>query len=1198
MCELDTVTGNCFYKFHIWGPLSMPKFRNLSLFLALAAFAINTAMPIAEGQTLASTATFSGSVSDSSGARLANANVTLSSLEKGITRAFKTDAEGNFSFALLPAATYSLSVSAPGFKTSKVEGIVLEVGQSSSQTVTLTVGTAEQIEVTAMAPLLQTDNANIGAEISTKQVTELPLNLRNVFNFVELNSSVNNLSQRQTISSGGQQGSSDQDASFLNFGGGYFGTNAFLLDGAWDVTSGWGGVIYVPSPDNVQEFKVQQHSFTAQYGWSTGNVLSIVTKSGGSQLHGDVYDYLRNGALDARYYFLDPKAKKPNSHRNQFGVALGGPVYIPGIYKRRDKTFFFFNFEGHRDHNAGDLAKTAPLPAFKNGDFSALLGPSLGTDCAGNTIFTGQIYDPFGTLPCGARQPIPGNNLATYTSPFVPGGAGNLINPIGQNLINFYPTPTSGGVQNNWSGSGLLADYSDEYSGRIDHNFNDNTRLYGRYSYKKEYKDEEAAFYGASNPAGPGQRNPNNRWDIGLGLSKVFTPTFTMSVNLGGMKWVEGNDMQSKGFKSSSLGLPSFLDTYSPQFPIINMPTGFLPEGPVAGAGQGAFPRAASSGSVDFVKVHRAHQLSFGYMAVEMDENGGRDYQAGFTFDGVFSGGPTPLSPSAGTGNPFASMLMGVPANGTAGIAISAVSRTWLHGMYLQDDWKATKKLTLNLGLRYEIQKPVTDRYNRQAWFNYDAINPISSAVGQNYTGELQFASSSHRSLFDTDYKNFAPRIGFAYQLMPKLVMRGGYGVFYPPTYHGGGPAPGFTSVTPYVASNNGGVTANTLSSAFSGGLIPVSGSSLGGLTDVGFSAPAVSLVRKTYYVQQWSYGFEFAPTNSDVIDLTYVGNHGVHVHASGLNLNQLDPTYFSMGAALLSPVPNPFSGAITSSSCGGAVPYDLSAPSVPQGALLRPHPQFCDINENQDPAGDSHYNALDVNYTHRVSQGLTLLASYTFSKFIDNVGGPENWANASANFSENIRNVYNLAAEKSVDATDTPHSFVLSYVYELPVGRGRKFASGVNGVVNAIVGGWQTSGTLTLKEGFPLTITQSDSNPFGVGQHVNVVGDYHVPHPSIAQWFNPAAFAQAPQFDLGNAPRYFSDLRAPNYKNWDMSIQKYFPIQERYRVQFRLDMFNTFNHPNFYSPNTFFGGAGSGFGTINQAWTPRLMQAALKFYW
>jgi Carboxypeptidase regulatory-like domain/TonB dependent receptor-like, beta-barrel len=1160
-------------------------------FLAVVALAIGAAAPIAHGQSLASTAALSGTVSDPSGARVPNANVTLTSTEKGITRAFKTDTGGNFSFALLPAGTYTLTVEAAGFKTFKQQGITLEVGQSASQAITLTIGSSEQIVVTAEAPLLQTDNANISAEISTKQITELPLNLRNVFNFVELNSSVNNLSQRQTISSGGQQGSADQDVSFFNFGGGYFGTTAFLLDGAWDTSEGWGGVIYVPSPDNVQEFKVQQNTFSAQYGWSTGNVINVVTKSGGSSLHGDVYDYLRNAALDANNYSSPPQPK-PVSHRNQFGVAVGGPVYIPGIYKQRDKTFFFFNYEGHRDHNAGVYSGTVPIPAFRTGDFSALLGSQIGTDALCRPILAGQLYDPYSTRPvtatCGPnagstvyiRDPIQGNNLANAT---------NGINPIGQTLANFYPTPLSNALTNNWSAVGLLADYSDEYSARIDHNFSDNTRLYGRYSYKKEYKDEEAAFFGASNPAGPGQRNPNNRWNVGVGLSQVFSPTFTMSVNLGGMKWVEGNDVQSNGFKASSLGLPSFIDTYSPQFPIISAAS-YLPEGPVAGAGQGAFPRSAASGSVDFVKVRGAHQLSFGYMAVATDENGGRFHFTPFNFDTLFTSGPDPKDPTTGTGDSIASMMLGLPSSGNTGIAISQVSRTWFHGLYLQDDWKATRKLTLNLGLRWEVQRPVTDRYNRQAWFDYNATNPISSAVGQSYLGELQFASSGNRGLFNTNHKNFAPRIGFAYQLMPKLVMRGGYGIFFPPSYRGTGPAPGFSSDTPYLASNDGGLTpAGTLSTAFSSGLVPVSGSSLGGLTNVGFTVTAVSRSRKTYYDQQWTYGIQYAPTSNDVVDITYVGNHGVHVDASGLNLNQLDPKYFSMGNALLTQVPNPFYGHITSSGCS------LDQPTIAQGQLLRPYPEFCDINETQDPAGSSSYNALEVNYTHRVSQGLTLLASYTFSKFLDNVGGPENWASASANFSENIRNVYNLAAEKSVDATDTPHSFVLSYVYELPFGRGKKFASGMNGVLNQVLGGWQTSGTLTLKEGFPLTITGNNNNNFGVGQHVNVVGDYHIANRGPTQWFNTAAFVTAPAWTLGNAPRYFSDLRAPGYRNWDVSFQKYFPIRESVRLQFRLDMFNALNHTNFYSPNTFIGG---GFGTITSAWTPRLMQAALKLYW
>ncbi len=1168
----------------------MPKFCRFSTLLCLVVcFALCAGAPVAQGQTLASTASFSGSVSDSSGARIANANVTLTNPEKGITRTFKSDSEGNFSFALLPAGTYTLSVEAAGFKTTRQTGITLEVGQSASQTITLSIGSVEQIEVTAAAPLLQTDNANLGAEVSTKMVTEMPLNLRNVFNFVQLNSSVSN-SQRQLIESGGSQGTADQDVSFFNFGGGFFGTTA---------------VIYVPSPDNVQEFKVQQNTFSSQYGWSTGNVINVVTKSGGSSLHGNVYDYLRNGKLDANYFFnAIHNQPKQNSHRNQFGGAVGGPVYIPGVYKQRDKTFFFFNYEGHRENDplTADVA-TIPTSNFRNGNFAALLGSNIGTDALCRPVLSGQIYDPFSTHQTTAtcavpnsdptkaiavgqtvwiRDPISGNNLANSV---------NGIDPVGQALINFYPAPINNQLSGNWSAAGLGANNSNEYSGRIDHHLTDKTMLYGRFSYKKEFKDESPAYYGADNPAGPGQRNPNNRYNIAFGVSHVFTPTFTMSGNLGLVHWTEGNDLQSKGFKVSSLGLPAFIDPNSPQFPVV-APDGYRGLGPQAGAGQGAFPRAATTGSLDFVKVVGKHQLTFGYMAVALDENGGRFHPTEFFFDKTFTAGPNPQSITAGTGDSIASMMLGTPARGDTGVAVSQISRTWLHGMYLQDDWKATRKLTLNGGLRWEIPRPITDRLDRLARFDYNAVNPISTAVGNTYLGQLEFADSGNRGQYEGSYTHIAPRFGFAYQVMPKLVMRGGYGIFYPRQYAGVPIIPGFSSETPYIASTNGvGPCAGcSLQNAFSGGLVPIVGKSLDGLTNVGFDVTAVSHKRRTYYDQQWMYGFQYAPTNSDVMELSYVGNHSVHVTTSGLNLNQLDPKYFSLGNALDDQVPNPFSGHITASGCG------LDGATVSRGQLLRPYPEFCNVNENLIPAGDGRYNALDFNYTHRVSQGLTLLASYTFSKFLDNVGGPTTWANTSGNFSENIRNVYNLAAEKSVDANDITHAFVLSYVYELPVGKGRKLGSGMNSVVNAVIGGWQTSGIATFKGGFPMRINVTNLNEFGVGQNVNVVGDYHVSNQSLTQWFNPGAFVQAPKWTLGNAPRYFSDLRSPGYKNWDMSIQKYFPVHENVRFQFRLDMFNAFNHVNFYKPDTNFG-SGT-IGQLNAAWGPRQMQAALKLYW
>jgi hypothetical protein len=656
------------------------------------------------------------------------------------------------------------------------------------------------------------------------------------------------------------------------------------------------------------------------------------------------------------------------------------------------------------------------------------------------------------------------------------------------------------------------------------------------------------------------------------------------------MKWVEGNVMQSAGFKSSSIGLPSFIDTNSPEFPVITA-TSYESEGPLNGAGQGAFPRASSSGSVDFVKVLNAHQLSFGYMGVAVDENGGRYHLTPFKFSNILTAGPDPSDVTSGTGDSIASMMLGTPYYGQTGISTLPITRTWFHGIYVQDDWKATKKLTLNAGIRWELQIPVTERHNRQAWFNYSAVNPISSSVGASYTGELEFASSNTRDLFNPDYKDVAPRIGFTYQAFPKLVVRGGIGVFYPPSFRGTGPTPGFSSDTPYVPTTSDGYTpANTLSTAFSTGLVPVTGSAGGALTNVGYAVTAVSRDRKSFYVGQWMLGLQYAPTPKDALDVTYVGNRGVHVIASGLNLNQLDTKFLSLGDALTTQVTNPFYGVITASGC------NLDEPTISEGQLLRPHPEFCDISEQNAPAGDSYYHALDVNYTHRVSQGLTVMASYTFSKFLDDVGGSTDWASTSG--SDTIRNVYNLGAEKSVDATDTPQSFVVSYVYELPVGKGKKFGAGMNGAVDAVLGGWQTSGAVTVKEGFPLAIGSSGNGLtyFGAGQHVDVVGDVHVSDNNRLHWFNTGAFNTAAPWTLGNAPRYFSNLRSPGYANWDLSIQKFFPIWKEFmRGQFRVDMYNALNHTNYFAPNTTMGG---GFGTITEAWAPRQMQGVLKLIW
>ncbi len=351
---------------------------------------------VSHAQDQTTSSTLSGTILDPSEAVLPGAIVTLTGTENGVTRTFPTTESGDYSFRLLPPATYTLRVDAPGFKSYQQQGIVLTAGQSVTQNVHLFIGAgAQEVSVTSDAPLLNTDNANLSADISSKQVVELPLNLRNVFGLATLNSSVSNSVQGQRLNGGGTQGTADQDISFLNFGGGFFGTTAFLLDGIWDTASDWGAVVYVPSVESVDQFKIQTNSFTSQYGFSTGNVINVTTKSGTNKIHGSAFEFLRNSKLDANAYFNNFYGlSKPSFRRNQFGASIGGPVIIPGLYNGHDKTFFFGLYEGLRESTPATFTGTVPTADFRTGNFSALLGSQLGTDALGRPILSGAIYDP------------------------------------------------------------------------------------------------------------------------------------------------------------------------------------------------------------------------------------------------------------------------------------------------------------------------------------------------------------------------------------------------------------------------------------------------------------------------------------------------------------------------------------------------------------------------------------------------------------------------------------------------------------------------------------------------------------------------------------------------------------------------------------------------------------------------------------
>jgi len=1165
-------------------------------------------------QSKSTTASLSGTVADPSGARVSKATVKLTNPENGVIRTSTTSEMGEFSFAFLLAGTYSLEISATGFKTTRQPGVVLNPGDAVAENVTLTIGSTEQISVNATGPLFQTQDASISTELASKQIEELPLNLRNVLSFATLDSAVNVQGDRQLLGAGGSEDTADQDYSFMNFGGGYFGNNLYLLEGGYDVAQGWGGILYVPAPEDTEQVKVTSYSFSAQYGWSTGNVISLTTKAGTHDYHFVADEYIRNPNLDANLYFNNLNgAPKPNDHRNQFGIAGGGPLYIPGVYKQRDKTFFFVNYEGLRLNGAGSYSAQVPTTAQLGGDFSGqLTTTSLGADCLGRTIYQGAIYNPYSLSTCpdgsAVRDPYPGNVIPASG----PGGIDALAKRFATG--SYWPAPKNPGGQFNFNTTAAAATTSNEWGVRIDHNINANNRIYGQFSNKHEGKVQTSAFYG-NDIAGPYVFDPNNRMFGVLGYSHVFTPTFVLTGSLFFIRNPGGNVVQGYPFKPSTLGLPSQLDTWSPQFPQVQFGNTFsgsfyAPLGATQNSGEANFPQNNGSLTIDVNKTFKTHSVSVGYMGVWQTDDGGRLQPTVFHFSNPMTAGPDPSKLTNGTGDALASFIVGagdsgVGSSGITGFNAYPAPTYYMHGLYLQDDWKATHKLTMNLGFRYDLQMPPTARHNQQAYFDFNALNPISVTTGIPVHGQIVYNTPGNRFLYNPNLIDLAPRIGFAYALMPKLVMRGGYGIYYSRNFYGGnGPDPAYSTSSTWTSSADGINVISPLAQAFQSVLVPVTGNALGGLTNVGQNPSVVNPHRPDPLTQQFSFGFQYAFGPNDVLDVNYVGSRGRRITLGGMNYGQLDPKYLSMGSALNQTQSNPYTAALST--------LGLTAPSCPYTTAqsLMPYPEFCgSVSAQSEPVGINNYNALQTNFKHRFGQGLIFTASYTFSKFLSDVGGPEEWGSINGDQGgSSIRNFYDLKADWSVDGGDIPHSLVLNYVYDLPVGRGKKLGGGMNVVEDAVAGGWQVTGITTAQSGFPMSIGPSGNaaSVYGGNQHADLTGESiksghcggtnEVPVMPVGTkycFFNPAAFKAPADFTFGTAPRYFSNLRAPGDVDQDLAIQKWFTLKERLRFQIAVQMFNAFNHANFGIPGASVGSPNMGLSSGTQG--ERQMQGALK---
>jgi len=1166
-------------------------------FAVLAALVLSIAKVQAQNQ--AASATLSGTVSDASGAVVPEAFVTLMSSTQGFQRALKSDAQGGFAFTLLPPGQYSLKVEKANLSTYTHTNISLEVGQTLDVPITLSLASvSENITVTTAVPVLNTSDSNVSTEINQRDVVDLPLNQRNVVGLVFLNSAVTNRALTQwTGGTSSNQPNADQDITFLNFGGSRFGDTEFLLDGHWDIDAQWGGIMYAPGVDETQEFRLQSNSFSAQFGFSSGNVVNLVTKSGSNTLHGDAFEFLRNNDLDANNYFAN-RSGIPRQHfeRNQFGFTLGGPLVIPHIYSGHDKTFFFGDYEGLRSASPVTTTLTVPTAANRTGDFSSLLGAQEGTDALGRPIYSGAIYDPYTTRTITAGQVDPTTGLTASSSGTIRDQyPGNMIaqgswDQLASTLLQYWPKPTNTDPFNNYVISASSPQQQDAYTIRIDHNINDKSRIFGRWSNKDEFKTGNVALYG-NDPGGPGVKNGDNRWDAALGYSQILSKSLVMSLNLGWNRWIETNVAQGNPFDVTKLGWPSALNIGGGVFPSISV-SGF------AGLGSGSpqvAPREDRTVSADFTDTFGKQLYTFGFNLYDQYYNNLSPGNANLNFGPTLTDGPDPFTPANNTGYGLASYLAGAGSGNFNETGSQTANKKYL-AWYFQDDWKLSEKLTVNLGLRYEFQTSPTDRFDKLSWFDMKATNPISADAGINAPGELVYTGGSKgRNVIEPNYINFAPRAGFAYHPIERLVVRGAYGIFYPAAMSLAVDANlnGFSQSTPWTSTASNGVNiVAPASSAFQGGLLPFQGNSLGALTNVGLDVNAVQHQWRSPYVQDWTLGLQFAVTNNDMVEAQYIGNHGIKLPVSGsININQIPDADLSLGvSALTNLVPNPFYGLITASSC------NLNQQTIEYGQLLRPFPEFCNVNSQQVPIGFDTYNALMLTYTHRFSHGLQVLASYTRSKWLDDTTGNAAWSWGASN--SQFRDNNNIALDKSVDASDVPNSMVLSMIYELPVGRGRAVGSTMNKATNAVVGGWQVSGIGTFRSGLPLDITsnQNLTYSFGGNQNPDVVGNPRLSSPTVTKWFDTTAFAYAAPLTFGTSSRNLSYLRGPRQNDVDLSLQKFFEFKEPFRLQFRAEAFNAFNHPQFVNPDTGLGD--QSFGSIGGTFQPRELQLALKLLW
>ena len=1128
------------------------------------------------------TGSIRGTISDSTHAGVPNAKVIAVDADRNVEYPTQTDSSGRYTFPALPTASYILRVEAAGFKKASRPAFRLEVQAQDTVDIELSVGeVSTTVEVQGSAPLLNTTSATLGQVIENKTIMSLPTSGRNPLSLVALAPGITGATGGTNFVSNGVRNSASE----------------VMLDGGAitgiEQNGGITEVKFNATVDVIQEFKVQTNYFSAEFGNSGGTIINMVSKSGTNQVHGVGYYFRSDNNMNANNWFSNARgASLVDSKKDNFGGTVGGPVYLPK-YNGKNRTFFFVDFDRVKNLSATTSTGSVPTAQQLAGDFS---------DTRLNNGALVPIFDPLNTTVDA--------NGNTLRNPL----AGNIVPAARQSKIiqafdKYYPAPNQPGDPftrvNNWFAQGVTPSASNKLDAKIDHNMSDKQRLSARYGVNWGWNGVANLTGNISHNGNPGINRFQN---FIVDFTRSHNPTTVFALRAGVLRAKSIRDPFSIGFDAvKELGItPQFQAAGVFAFPAYS--TGYR----AMGAGGFAIIHRfediyQTSGSM--TKIHGGHTIKAGVEYRRYHEN----YFQPNTPNGslTFSRNQTnqnPLVSSSSTGDGLASALLGFGSGGTLSIDYPTAQAAGYFGTYLNDDWRISRKLTLNLGVRYDFDIPRTDRYNRMNWLDLEADSPLASApqlkgiFPQGLKGLMRFTDDKNRTLYNGDYNNVQPRLGFAYALNNKTSIRGAYGLFYVVSRHTVkgeiGTGFGFLDISVPWSLDSSRTQYATLTNLFPAGLTLPPGRNPNWFLGFGAGTPSPKDDNPQY--QQWNFSVQREVPGNGVIEANYVGTKGTHLFFGQgdtvSNLNPLYPMYWGIGRnTLTSSVPNPFYGLITN-----PIATTYNQPTIQLNRLLRPFPEYTSVGGYRASRNiaNSIYHALQLKYEKRFSHGLSVIAHYTISKMISDSDVSGSDVNFIAGDSS-IQDYFNLRNERSLSAFDVPQRLVVSFDYQLPLGRGRAFGKSMNRVLDGVIGGWELSGIASASSRTPLGITQSASTMWQGSQRPNQIGDPSMPgkpRDKLLNYFNVAAFSAVPADTIGSTPRFLATYRGPNLINEDVTLMKDFRITESKRVQLRLEMYSATNSPQWGTPNTSFGS--TSFGQITSSGGQRSVQVAAKFYY